>query len=71
MTDAARYGQLSGAGVGKEGSVTAETKAAPIATPAVATSLIGARFTRAFQLACSSAPNRIASKTPPVIELLV
>lgn len=50
-SETARYGQLAGAGCGKNGSTTAAMMLPPIATNTVARNLSARDFTAAFQLA--------------------
>src|SRR6185503_13569176 len=65
ITEAARYGQLSAGGSGRNGSVAAATTAAPLATRRVSTNVSLPDLTIAFHDACSNAPNNTAVITSP------
>jgi hypothetical protein len=62
--DAARYGQLAGAGVGTKGRKHAVTSPAPVTIKKAFNILSDPARIREFQVACRSAPSRIAAMTP-------
>ena len=61
MTDAIRYGQLAVAGRGTNGKKHPAQKPIPSKTRMVSMNLFGADRTKAFQVAWSAAPNKMAS----------
>jgi hypothetical protein len=62
--DAARYGQLVGAGAGTKGRKDAVTNPAPATIKRVFNILSDPARIRQFQVACRSAPSKMAAMIP-------
>ena len=62
--DAARYGQLAGAGAGTKGRKHAVTNPAPTTIKRAFNILSDPARIREFQVACRSAPSKMAAMTP-------